>query len=222
MARHLESPEDVRALIAGGRRDPAWFRATLTNISPNARDAWVDRVLGLDDLPEDGPALPRGCVPYLPCSIDALLRVAKHAPVHASDVFVDIGSGMGRAAAVMHLLTGASVLGLEVQPALVAGARELARRLRLTALSFVHGDAAELTDTLGAGSVFLLYCPFSGDRLAALLAGLETVARSRAIRICCVDLPLPVCAWLERVPPCWQDVVIHRAVFPPAGATGLR
>ena len=81
-----------------------------------ARDAWVDQLFGLGAPPEDGPQLPVGCVPYLPCSVDALLRVAEHAPVRASDLFVDIGAGVGRAAALMHLLTGAPAFGVEVQP----------------------------------------------------------------------------------------------------------
>ena len=45
--------------------------------------------------------------------------------MQASDVFVDVGSGLGRAAALVHLMTGARAIGLEVQPALVAAARDI-------------------------------------------------------------------------------------------------
>ena len=55
-------------------------------------------------------------MPYLPCPVDTLLRVIEHAPLGAADVFVDVGSGLGRAAALVHLLTGARAVGLEVQP----------------------------------------------------------------------------------------------------------
>ncbi len=168
-------------------------------------------MLGLGAPPEDGPQLPVGCVPYLPCSVDALLRLAEQAPVRAPDLFVDIGAGVGRAAALVHLLTGAPAIGVEVQPALVTAARELAASLRLSDVSFVEGDAAQLTDAWAAGSVFLLYCPFSGDRLARLLANLEPVARTRPIRVCCVDLPLPPCTWLEQMPPASLDLTIYRA-----------
>ena len=159
------------------------------------------------------PQLPVGCVPYLPCSVDALLRLAEHAPVRASDLFVDIGAGVGRAAALVHLLTGAPAIGVEVQPALVAAARELAARLRLSSVSFVEADAGQPTDVWSAGSVFLLYCPFSGDRLAKLLANLEPVARARPIRVCCVDLPLPPCPWLEQMPPPSLDLTIYRTTL---------
>ena len=206
-----ESAERVRSLIERGQCDPSLFRAELTRIVPVTRDAWVDQVFGLGAPPADGPQLPIGCVPYLPCSVDVLLRLTEHAPVRASDPFVDIGAGVGRAAALMHLLTGAPALGVEVQPALVAAARELVARLHLSSVSFIEADASQSTDAWSAGSVFLLYCPFSGDRLARLLGNLEPVARARPIRLCCVDLPLPPSPWLEQTPPPSVDLTIYQA-----------
>ena len=206
-----ESADRARSLIESGRCDPALFRNMLATVPPAARDTWVDRALGLDAIPEDGPDLPRGCVPYLPCPVDALLRLAEHARVQTSDVFVDVGSGTGRAAALVHLMTGARVIGLEIQPALVAAARDMTARLHLPDVTFVEGDAPQLTTALSAGSVFLLYCPFSGDRLAALLATLATVARTRTIRVCCVDLPLPPCAWLTPTPHPSPDLAVYRS-----------
>jgi len=171
----------------------------------------VDRAFGLDELPADGPALPSGCVPYLPCPVDALLRLLEHAPVRAADVFVDVGSGAGRAAALVHLLTGARAVGLEIQPALVAAARALASRLRLPDVSFVEGDAAELAPALACGSVFFLYCPFSGDRLDRFLTCLEPIARARPIRIGAVDLPLPPRDWLTLASMPSPELAIYRS-----------
>ena len=210
-AADRESAARVRSLIARGQCDPSQFRVELTRIPPVARDAWVDQVFGLGAPPEDGPQLPVGCVPYLPCSVDALVRLVERAPVRASDLFVDVGAGVGRAVALVHLLTGAPALGVEVQPALVAAARELAARLRLSRVSFVEADAGQSTDAWSAGSVFLLYCPFSGDRLAKLLSNLEPVARTRPIRVCCVDLPLPPCPWLDQTPSAFLDLTIYRS-----------
>jgi predicted RNA methylase len=170
-------------------------------------------VLGLPELPDDGPDLPRGCVPYFPCSVDALLRLVEEAPVRSSDVFVDVGSGLGRAAAFVHLLTGAGVIGIEVQSDLVHAARDLAARLALTRVSCVEGDAATLAGSIASGSVFFLYCPFSGDRLVKVLADLEAVARTREIRVCCLDLPLPPCTWLTLELQLAGDLAIHRSTF---------
>jgi len=207
-----ESADRARSLIESGRCDPALFRNMLATVPPAARDTWVDRALGLDAIPEDGPDLPRGCVPYLPCPVDALLRLIAHAPLGAADVFVDVGSGLGRAAALVHLLTGAPAIGVEVQQAHVAASRALAMRLRLRNVSFLSGDAAEIVPRLTAGTVFFLYCPFSGDRLAKLLADLEPIARIRPVRVCTVDLPLPPCPWLQVAPPLSQDLSIHRSI----------
>src|SRR5262249_17489089 len=148
-----------------GVHDPTVIRAALSDVAPLDRDAWLDVALGLDAPPDDGPALPRGCVPYLPCGVDALLHVVDHAPIAKGDVFVDIGSGVGRAAAVVSLTTGASVVGVEVQPALVAAASALATRLHLQRTSFLEANAADLPGAAATGSVFFLYCPFSGSRL---------------------------------------------------------
>ncbi len=195
--------------------EPPLFRAALLRVPPSEREAWVDSLFGLGELAEDGADLPGGCVPYLPCSVDTLLRVVERAPVKPSDVFIDVGSGVGRAAALVHLLTGATVVGLEIQAALVLAARDLVRRLRMARVSFVEGDAAKLTHVLDVGTVFFLYCPFSGERLTQVLAALEGVARTRALCVCAVDVPLPVCPWLvlsEVVPP--GDLTLYRSRSP--------
>ncbi len=207
------SAEKVRSLIERGLHDPGMFRAALLSVPPVSRDGWLDVVFGLGDLPNDGPELPRGCVPYLPSSVDAVLRVVEQAPVRASDVFVDIGSGLGRAAALVHLLTGAAVIGLEIQRHLVIGARDLTARLLLSRISTVEGDAAKLTGCIPIGSVFFLYCPFGGERLARVLGDLEQVARTRELRVCCIDLRLPTCSWLTLDPPLAGDLAIYRSAI---------
>jgi len=209
---HRASAQRARSLIERGLHDPSRFRAALSSVPPDARDGWLDLVFDLGELPDDGPELPPGCVPYLPCSVDALLRVVEQAPVRASDVFVDIGSGLGRAAALVHLLTGASVVGLEIQPRLVVAARGLAARLLLSRISCVVGDAAMLTGYITIGSVFFLYCPFGGERLSKVLADLQPIARTRTIRICCVDLPLPPRPWLT-LDAAAGDLAIYRSTL---------
>ena len=215
---HWESAERIRAQFENGQGDPSVFRAELFRVPPADRDAWVDRVFGLVDLPEDDPDLPKGCVPYLPCCVDVLLRVVEHAPVRASDVFVDIGSGLGRAAAFVHLLTGAGSIGVEIQPRLAAASRELAARLSTSRMTCIEGDAATLTRFITVGSVFFLYCPFSNQRLVQVLAGLEPIAQTRTIRVCCVDLPLPPCHWLTLEASLGGDLTIYRSHVCQAGS----
>jgi predicted RNA methylase len=213
LERHRRSAETARWLVQQGLHDPPTFRRALLNVPPAIRDQWLDAVLGIDDLPADGPELPRGCVPYLPCPVDVLLRLVDQAPIRGSDVFVDVGSGLGRAAMFVSLLTGAGAIGLEVQPALAHASRGLASRLRLSRVSCVNGDATKLTGFMTIGSVFLLYCPFGGERLTKVLADLESIARTRTLCLCAVHLPLPPCPWLTLEGRHPGDLAIYRSTL---------
>ncbi|WP_146209954.1 class I SAM-dependent methyltransferase [Vitiosangium sp. GDMCC 1.1324] len=210
---HRESAEWIRSLLSNAQATPAVFRTALMSVPPTERDAWLDRVLGLDSLPDDGPELPRGCVPYLPCPVDALLRMVECAAVQASDVFVDVGSGTGRAAALVHLLTGAAAIGIEIQPALVHASRDLTTRLNALRFSPIQGDATVLTGCITIGSIFFLYCPFSGARLEKILDDLEPIARTRPIRVCCVDLSLPPRPWLTFAAPPSGNLTVYRSTL---------
>lgn len=209
--RHLSSAEAVRHAIERGQHEARAFRGALLDVPARERDAWVDRVLGLTDAPPDGPSLPAGGVPYFPCSVDFLLRVVDQAPVRSTDVFVDIGAGTGRAMALVHLLTGARAIGVEIQPAFVREARALTTRLGLGDVGCFEGDAAALGDILPGGSVFFLNCPFSGARLNKVMDAIEPFARHRPVSICCVLLPLPARSWLARDPAYDGELEIHRS-----------
>ena len=50
----------------------------------------------------------------------------------------------GRALSFVHLLTGATAIGVEIQPELVRAARERAARLRLSRLTTLEGDATSI------------------------------------------------------------------------------
>ena len=206
----LLTADHARLKIDAGAHDRIAFREALLAIPPHARDAWFDRVLGLGALPDDGAELPHGCVPYLPCGIDALLEIIECAGIGPEDVFVDIGSGVGRATALVHLLTGAGVIGIEIQSGLVRAARDVANGVS-PSIAHVHGDAVELTGRMMTGSVFFLYCPFSGERLKHVLIDLEAIAETRPIRVCCVDLPLPACHWLAPGSGTSGGVTVHRS-----------
>jgi SAM-dependent methyltransferase len=208
---HVRSAAQVRERIENAAHDRLAFRAALLTVPVDARDAWLDRVLGLGAPPDDGPELPRGCVPYLPCGVDALMEIVDRAQVGPTDVFVDVGSGVGRAVAFVHLLSGAAVIGIEIQSGLVHAARDVARVVS-SKISNVHGDAVELTGRITIGSVFFLYCPFSGERLRQVLADLRAMAQTRPIRVCCVDLALPACEWLAAEPAASANVTVYRSV----------
>lgn len=165
----------------------------LERTPPRERDAFVDDLLGIEPPPADAP-LPRGAVPYLPCSADAVLAMVRLAPLAADHAFVDLGSGLGRVVMLAHLLTGARAVGVEIQEHLVHASRERAAALGLADVSFVHANAADVELD---GSVFFLYAPFNGELLQRVLARVERAAHRRAIVVCAVDVELEV-PWLVR------------------------
>jgi SAM-dependent methyltransferase len=197
---HRDTAAMMHERVGAGCVDREELRRALASVPPTVRDAWLDLVLGLGELPDDGPELPRDCVPYLPCPADVLVRMVDEASIRDTDVFVDVGAGVGRAAACVNLLTGAAVIGIEIQPRLARAARELTERLRLSrAPRIIEGDAADLTGRLATGTVFFLYCPFGAGQLATWLEAVEPIARAKPTRICCVDLTLPPRPWLTQV-----------------------
>ncbi|HEY4159820.1 MAG TPA: class I SAM-dependent methyltransferase [Polyangiaceae bacterium] len=185
----------ARSAIVRGELRGERLRELLLSVPVRERDAWVDELLGFAEPPPDSAELPRGAVPYLPSGVDEILAMVRDVPVRADDQLVDLGSGLGRAVILAHLLSGAHASGVEIQGLLVGFAKARSAALNLARVSFVHGDAAEVKLD---GSVFFLYAPCNGDLLAAVLRRVEDVARRRPIVVCAVALELHGLAWLER------------------------
>jgi len=203
----------MRSHLISGSATPQMVQAALNDIPPAQRDAWVDRLWDIDEIPDDDPDLPRGCVPYLPCPVATVVNAVHQARVTAADVFVDIGSGTGRTAFLAHVLTGAACIGIEIQPALVRAAAARAAWLNLDRTRFIEGDAADWVRFVPTGTVFFLYCPFSGERLRRCLGALEDVARTRCIRICSVDLPPLDRPWLVPLPSSSADLHVYQSTL---------
>jgi SAM-dependent methyltransferase len=203
----------LRSELREHRITPAHFVTALGEVPRHHRDEWLNVLWDIDEIPPDDPELPRGCVPYLPCDAEAVLEGLHHAAVTHDDVFVDVGAGAGRAALLAHLTTGASCIGVEIQPGLVRSAQGRADWLGLERLRFVRGDAADMIRLIAIGTVFFLYCPFGDDRLRRFLTGLEDVARSRPIRVCCVDMPPLEASWLLRRPAMSPRVDVYQSMI---------
>jgi hypothetical protein len=183
----------ARAAIASGALRGAALRELIVAVPVLDRDVWVDELLGLEEAPPDLPDLPRGAVPYLPCGVEEILAIVREVPLQAEDELVDLGAGLGRVVMLTHLLSGARACGVELQEPLVARARGRCAALGLEAVSFVHGDAAQVSLD---GSVFFLYAPFNGEMLRQVVRQLEEVARRRPLVVCAVGLELHDVPWL--------------------------
>ncbi len=167
----------------------AALRATIERVPPDLRDPFVEELLDIAyvDLPRDSPHVASGVMEIL----FALDRTA----LGPDDVLVDVGSGLGKVAMLAELLGGAAALGVDDDPRLVEEARRASAALGLRRCHFERADACDAE--LGAGTVFYLYAPFAGRKLASFLAKLEPVARSRRCFVCSPPLDEP---WLEALP----------------------
>ena len=182
----------ARAEIARGALRGAALLDRLLAFPVVDRDVWIDELFAIEEPPADVP-LPRGAVPYLPSGVAEILATVLEVPIRKDDEFVDLGSGLGRAVILAHLLSGARATGVEIQEPLVRSARARCADLGLDGVSFLHADAA---DAKLDGSVFFLYAPFNGEMLGRALARIEEVARRRPVVVCAVGLELRGVAWL--------------------------
>lgn len=185
----------ARAEIESGALRGGALLQRLLSVPFLERDAWLDALLGIEELPEDEPALPRESVAYLPAGAEEIVAALHEVPVRAEDELVDLGSGLGRVVILAHLLTGARARGVEIQAPLVQRARAIAEGLSLSGVSFVHADATEVELE---GTVFFLYAPFNGEMMARAVRRLEAVARRRPIVVCAVGVEFPEVPWLLR------------------------
>lgn len=119
---------------------------------------------------------------YQPTPVRHILHLIRASALSKSDVFVDLGSGLGHVALLTSMLTGARSFGVEVETAYIARARECAQSLRLSHVRFIRGDARAAD--LCSGTVFYLYSPFTGSILADVLGRIRKESTRRRIKIC--------------------------------------
>jgi 16S rRNA A1518/A1519 N6-dimethyltransferase RsmA/KsgA/DIM1 with predicted DNA glycosylase/AP lyase activity len=119
---------------------------------------------------------------YQPTPARHIFHMIAVTALTASDVLVDLGSGLGHVPLLVSTCTGASSVGIEVEASYVERARQCAQRLNLNRVAFIHQDARAAD--LSGGTIFYLYTPFTGSTLRCVLNLLRREAATRRIRIC--------------------------------------
>jgi hypothetical protein len=145
-------------------------------------DVLMNGILRIDSPPEEPDALEEEMIPYQPTPMRLIFEMVQRTQLNHSDVFYDIGSGLGHVAIVVSLISGARTVGIEVQPAYCAYARRCATTLNLARVSFRQQDARKAA--FSDGTLFYLYTPFHGTMLQAVLDRLHGEANQRDICIC--------------------------------------
>ena len=169
--------------------------AWLASLAPDARDAAVEKHLGIDvQVSSASPG--EHLVGYHASGVAPIVHALLEVPVTSEDVLFDIGAGLGKVLLLARLLTGATTRGVELQSAMADHARAAARRLALD-IEVTVSDARDAD--LFSGTVFFLYLPFTGPVLLEILDRLRAVADQRAIVVCTLGLDLePHAPWLVR------------------------
>ncbi len=144
-------------------------------------DAFINGLFGIDTEPEETRALRPGMIGYQATPARFVLDLVERIPLGPDDVFVDLGSGLGRVTIMVGLLTEAQVRGIEYDPGHCAYAQQCAQRLPVPRVDFINADAREAK--LADGTIFFMYTPFRGDLLQAVLERLRREAHRRPLTI---------------------------------------
>ena len=196
------------------------FGERLRNVDPLVRivmrvnaslDSAVERRLNIDTIamPADAKRLSDASSsfsdnePYETISYWLVRRTFKPLTVEASDVFYDIGCGMGRWVCWYATKPIKKSVGIELNEEVAAIAQRNARSLKgqIAPIEIQVQDAA--TVDYSEGTIFLLYNPFGAQTLAAVLAKIhESLAtHPRRVRIAYLNPVfedvLQDCGWLR-------------------------
>jgi SAM-dependent methyltransferase len=146
-------------------------------------DVFVNRLLNIGKMPAPATELTAEMVEFYKTPARVVVELVERMKFGPGDVFIDLGAGLGQVVLLVHLLTGARALGVEIEPAYCAYARRCAEKLGLTGVGFELGDA-RVAD-LSAGTVFFLFTPFKGEVFSRVMKRMKDVAlaSSRGIRV---------------------------------------
>lgn len=166
----------------------------------DAADAFVNGLLLCGDVPAETREREPEMVAYQPAPARVILEMLSQGTIGRSDVFYDIGSGLGRVPLLASLLSGCVARGVEMEPAFCAYARRCAQELNVSGVEFILADARDVD--YRDGTVFFMYTPFRGNMLREALAQLQRGARGRQIKLytygpCSVEIER--CTWLKRI-----------------------
>jgi hypothetical protein len=135
---------------------------------------------------------------YQPTPARHIFNLIDLTALTATDVLVDLGSGLGHVPLLVSICTRACSIGIELEATYVERAQQCAQRLNLNKVTFIHQDARAAD--LSIGTVFYLHTPFTGSILSRVLNLLRSEAATRRIRICTYGPCTSVVAeepWLE-------------------------
>lgn len=161
-------------------RSPA-SRQVQQQVGYDNLDLFTNGLFDCQTLPQETIEREPQMVYYQKTPARIILELIERAQFTDKDVFYDLGSGLGHVSLLVHLISGVTANGVDVEPAYCTYANACAADLNVANVSFIQADArAANYDT---GTVFFLYTPFEGQLLQDVLDRLQTESQRRRIRI---------------------------------------
>jgi SAM-dependent methyltransferase len=165
-------------------------------------DIFINRLFSFREIPQPTKELEPEMVYYQKTPARIVFDLVESANFTREDVFVDIGSGMGQVALLVHLLAGITVKGIEFEPAFCDYAKACATELHLSRVTFINADARQAG--YSDGTIFFMFTPFRGAILQEVLARLKRESLRRKIRIitygpCTAEVAAQ--SWLKMITP---------------------
>jgi SAM-dependent methyltransferase len=219
--------ERLRSDIRAGKFRGAEFRRMTANYvdleadvlsrHPGAYDNldhFINGLLNYKTMPAQTMNLQPGMVYYQKTPARMMFGLAQKKHFAQDDIFVDLGSGLGQAALLIHLLTGVTVQGVEIEPAFSDYAKARTAELMLPRVTFINIDARKAD--ISKGTVFFMFTPFTGSLLEEVLGRLREESLLRKIDIITYGPCTPEVAgrdWLKPSSPPWKDEIYDFGSF---------
>ncbi len=157
---------------------------TLRWVADRLLDKRFDRRFGIEssqrrrtERPDTGSS---DFVDHQPVSYTDMRQLLDRLTIYSEDVFLDYGSGMGRAVCLAATYSFRSVLGVEVSAEFCRTAlqniQRVGSKLRCKDVRIIKADAVRY-EVPGDVSIIFLFNPFGGGALAAVLDNIENSIR---------------------------------------------
>jgi hypothetical protein len=144
-------------------------------------DIFINGITSPQPIPRQTTNLEPEMVFYQKTPARIVFSLVEKVELALTDVFFDLGSGLGQVTILVNLLTGITAKGIEFEPAFCDYARNCAASLNLPNVTFINADAREVDFT--KGTVFFMYTPFTGEIMSIVLKRLQKESRKRKIKI---------------------------------------
>jgi hypothetical protein len=144
-------------------------------------DIFLNGILNDQMLPLQTKERESGMIYFQKTPAGIILALIERAEFKPTDVFFDLGSGLGQVSILVNLLGSVISNGVEIEPAYYNYAKSSVDALHLSDVEFTLADARNAD--YSSGTIFFMYTPFEGKMLLEVLENLQGEAKKRGIRI---------------------------------------